>query len=453
MKHFFTLFTAIATLAFMMPAEGIAQLTYVPDDHFEQALIDLGLDSPPLDDYILTANIDTLKYLYVWEKEISDLTGIEDFISLRELYCYDNLITSLDVSNCIDIEVLNCYRNELTSLNLANCTKLEYLRCYENELTTLNVEDCASLNLIMCKNNMITSLDVSNCSVIEELACNNNALTSLITTGCSVLKYLHCFENHITTLDLSTNPALYILDSYDNDLVSLNASGCSDLDWLFCTENELTSLNLSNCSSLTWILCYDNALTTIDLSQCTALQSISCNNNLLTTLDVSMNTSLLQLICNDNALTSLNIKNGNNASMLGDEDYAGLDARSNPNLECIQVDDAAAAAGYEFWYKDATAMYSEDCGYSAVQESILAADILVYPNPASSTINLRSQVSNLQATAVEIYDLNGRKLLEKNYPAVSKSVEVDVSSLESGVYFCTMTTEQSSATKKLIIQK
>lgn len=453
MKHLFTLISAIAIIAFMMPINGNAQQTYVPDDHFEQALIDLGLDTPPLDDYVLTANIDTLKYLYVWEKEISDLTGIEDFIALKKLHCYDNSITSLDVSNLTSLEQLDCYRNGLTALNLANCTKLEYLRCYENELTTLNVDDCPSMNFIDCENNMISSLDVSNCLVIEEIACNNNALTSLNTAGCSLLKYLHCYENHITALDLSTSPALYNLDCHNNDLVSLNASGCSDLDWLFCTDNELTSLNLNNCSSLTWILCYDNALTTIDLSQCTALLSISCNNNQLTTLDLSLNTALLQLICNDNALTSLNIKNGNNANMLGDEEYAGLDARSNPNLECIQVDDASAAAGNEFWYKDDIAMYSEDCGYSAVQESISDTDILVYPNPAVSIINLQSLIFSQQPSVIEIYDLNGRKLIEKHIPAGSEVTEIDVSQLKNGIYFCTISAQEKSATQKLIIQK
>ena len=31
--------------------------TYVPDDNFEQALIDLGFDTAPLNDYVPTSNI------------------------------------------------------------------------------------------------------------------------------------------------------------------------------------------------------------------------------------------------------------------------------------------------------------------------------------------------------------------------------------------------------------
>lgn len=33
------------------------ELTYVPDDNFEQALIDLGYDSGPLDDYVFSHSL------------------------------------------------------------------------------------------------------------------------------------------------------------------------------------------------------------------------------------------------------------------------------------------------------------------------------------------------------------------------------------------------------------
>ena len=51
--------------------------TYVPDDNFEQKLIDLGYDNI-LDDYVATANINNVSSLYIANFNISDLTGIED---------------------------------------------------------------------------------------------------------------------------------------------------------------------------------------------------------------------------------------------------------------------------------------------------------------------------------------------------------------------------------------
>ena len=54
---------------------SFSQFTYVPDDNFEQALINLGVDSV-IDDYVYTASIDTVTVLYVNNKNISDLSGI-----------------------------------------------------------------------------------------------------------------------------------------------------------------------------------------------------------------------------------------------------------------------------------------------------------------------------------------------------------------------------------------
>ena len=70
--------------------------TYVPDDNFEQALIDKGYDAV-LDDSVTTANIDTVTSLDV-RNVISDLTGIEDFSALTYLNCGYNQLTNLDVS-------------------------------------------------------------------------------------------------------------------------------------------------------------------------------------------------------------------------------------------------------------------------------------------------------------------------------------------------------------------
>ena len=82
---------------------GLAQKTYVPDNNFEQALIDLNYDDT-LDDSVLTANISGVTNLDVNSKSISDLTGIEDFTALTSLDCggtgsSSNQLTSLDVSS------------------------------------------------------------------------------------------------------------------------------------------------------------------------------------------------------------------------------------------------------------------------------------------------------------------------------------------------------------------
>ena len=114
---------------------GFGQTTYVPDDNFEQALIDFGYDDV-LDDYVLTANISGVEDLNVMEKEISDLTGIEDFTALDYLNCQQNQLTSLDVSANTALTILKCYSNQLTSLDVSANTALTKLHCYANHPST-----------------------------------------------------------------------------------------------------------------------------------------------------------------------------------------------------------------------------------------------------------------------------------------------------------------------------
>lgn len=91
--------------------------TYVPDNNFEQALIDLGYDDV-LDDYVLTSNISGVTILYVDRKKIDDLTGIEDFESLEKLYVEVNDLTSLDISHNINLTHLSANRNFLTCIKV-----------------------------------------------------------------------------------------------------------------------------------------------------------------------------------------------------------------------------------------------------------------------------------------------------------------------------------------------
>ncbi len=158
---------------------SMAQTTYVPDDAFEQALIDFGYDTGPLDDYVPTSNINTVTSLYVSSKGISDLTGIEDFTSLEILWCIDNQLSSLDVSQNTSLTELWCYNNQIPSLDVTQNTALELLRCQGNLLPDLDVTQNTSLTILNCGNNLICSLDVSQNTALTFLVCEGNQLTFL----------------------------------------------------------------------------------------------------------------------------------------------------------------------------------------------------------------------------------------------------------------------------------
>tara|TARA_Y100000590_G_scaffold317944_1_gene359714 strand:+ start:267 stop:3701 length:3435 start_codon:yes stop_codon:yes gene_type:complete len=273
---------------FSISAESLDGYTFVPDDNFEQALIDLGYDDV-LDNYVVTDNISGVTSLDVREKEISDLTGIAGFSALRSLYCFYNELTSLDVS--------------------AN-TALLYINCINNQLTTLDLSANTALLNLYCNNNQLTALDVSNNTALNGIGCSNNQLTALDVTSNTGLDYLNCGNNQLTALDVSANTTLYQLECDVNQLTALDVSNNTALRWFKFSSNQLTALDVNSNTSLEYLNCKNNQLTALDVSANTTLYQLECDVNQLTALDVSNNTSLTYLSCSTNQLTSLNMRNG-----------------------------------------------------------------------------------------------------------------------------------------------
>ena len=297
-----------------LPLIGFGQQTYVPDNAFEAYLEAYGMGNGiPYDDYVTTANINTVTSLNVNNENIADLTGIEAFTALTWL---------------------DCPYNQLTSLNVSQNTALTFLNCFGNQLTSLNVSQNTALTILYCGYNQLTSLDVSQNTALTSLNCPNNQLTSLNLSQNTALTTLYCNSNQITSLDVSQNTALTYLECEFNLLTSLNVNGATALTDLYCYFNQLTSLNVSQNTALTALNCNSNQLTSLDVSQNTALIYLYCYNNQLTSLDVSQNTALTKLWCSGNQLTSLDVRNGNNTN------FTSFYANNNPNLYCIDVDDA-----------------------------------------------------------------------------------------------------------------
>jgi len=156
------------------------QLTYVPDDNFENYLEANGMgDGIALNDFVFTSAIDTVTNLDVSNQNILDMTGIENLIYLIDLDCSNNQISNIDVSYNTALKYLECNANQLTALDVSSNTVLDYLYCSSNQLTSIDVSGATVLNYLACRDNQLTSLDVSNNTVLTTLSCSDNLFTSL----------------------------------------------------------------------------------------------------------------------------------------------------------------------------------------------------------------------------------------------------------------------------------
>lgn len=268
--------------------------TFVPDDNFEQALIDLGYDSGPLDDNIPTANISTVTNLDVNSLNIADLTGIEDFVTLTVLNCSNNVLNTLDVTNNTSLTQLFCDGNSISALNVSVLANLQILWCQNNQISTLNVSNNTSLISLVCGNNLLTNLDVTNNTSLNVLSFESNQISSINITNNSTLNFLHCGDNGLAALDISQNSYLSYLD---------------------CSNNQFNNLDTSN-----------NPI----------LDFLNVNSNNISYLDLSQNPSLTEIDCGNNQLCQLNVRNGNNTNIIT------FNFQNNPDLNCVIVDNPTA---------------------------------------------------------------------------------------------------------------
>ena len=141
--------------------------TNFPDGAFRQYVAD-NFDKDK-DGALNQTERNAVKEIRISNSGCTSLQGLKYFSKLTDLFCSDNNLTELDVSENPELKRLICYNNSLTSLNLNKNTKLESLNCNENKLTVLDLRENKSLWWLRCNNNCLTSLDLRNNPKIGDL--------------------------------------------------------------------------------------------------------------------------------------------------------------------------------------------------------------------------------------------------------------------------------------------
>jgi len=297
-----------ATATFLeTQVECDALFTSIPDDNFEQALIDEGYDNI-MDDKVKTSNINSLTSLDVKNKSISDLTGINDFVALSYLNIGNNNISVIDLSNNVNLTGLFCYNNNLTNLSLDNNPDLTVVNCSGNELTEINLSNNLALVGFYCALNNLTGLDLSSNNLIDKLWCYDNNLTELdirngannllsgtFTAGSDTYAKFRATENPNLT-------CIYVDNANDaNDFVGDYLNWEIDTTSAFVeTETECNALSINNETFKQYIEIYPNPTS--------AILHIRNNENLSIKKIAILNT-LGQKIINSQAVSNIDISN------------------------------------------------------------------------------------------------------------------------------------------------
>ena len=224
---------------------------------------------------------------------------------------------------------------------------------------------------IFCANLSIADLTgIEAFTSLTTLECDNNSLTNLNVSSNVNLTTLHCGGNWIGSLDVSSNVALTYLNMVNNNISMLDVSNNINLTTLNCGINALSALDVVNCPDLIELYCQTNSIAILDLSMQTSLQYFQCPGNLLTGIDFS---------------------NGNNANVVV------FNTSNNPNLTCIQVDDAAYSAAN--WTNiDPASSFSTNCAACSVNIPDANFKAYLVGNTAINT-NSDSEIQCTEASA------------------------------------------------------
>ncbi len=390
--------TLLYILIFNISTISFAQITNIPDQNFERALIDLGIDSDGIvNGQVLTSDINSIIALDVRYENIHNLTGIEDFAALENLDVRGNSLTSLNTSSNTNLKNLVCHVNPLTSINISNNILLE----------SLDIQVLHQLDNIDLSNNInLETLEMGDCWIDSIDISHNVNLRTLIADGVG-----------ISEIDLSQNLLLEYLD--------------------------LTGVNISS----------------LDVSNNILLKELRFGNfdgyigPLFTTLDLSNNVNL-EIVYGTNLffLETVDARNGNNEILTVTLPclFEGSPCELT-ELHCVKVDDEVAAtnneAPYDSWHIDADFVYSEDCilGISSQKDSAFS----IHPNPAKTQLFLTSK-NTTGKLKLKIFNLEG-KLLCTQTVAIQDQTSIAISQLASGIYFLNIEDEKgNTAVKKFL---
>lgn len=100
--------------------------------------------------------------LLVFNQNINDLNGIENFTNLQKLDCSGNNLTTLNIQNNTIITTLWCNSNQITSLILNNLPSLTEINCGYNLMQTVDLSTIGFVQGSFSNNPNLQSINLRN---------------------------------------------------------------------------------------------------------------------------------------------------------------------------------------------------------------------------------------------------------------------------------------------------
>lgn len=318
------------------------------------------------DGTITQEELNQVAKLFISNKNVTSLQGIEYLHNLNELDCSHNPLSQINTAIYTSPFVLKCDYTSVTSLiitsnivlsgvhhcaqltnltflggqtsamtlDLSGLTALEVLQCQNcQEVSLLHLDDCLNLRELITTNTAIGPLNITGFTNLKKLKCENGGISSItgIETALA-LEAIYVDENPLSSLHLAGLPALKIVSAQMCSINSpIDLSTSTLLQKVYLGSNEIPSILLpSENLYLAEFFADTNSYTSLDLGYAPVLSLLDISATALSFLDLSGCTSAqlssIQFGVNAAVPVYINLKNGRQDTI------NVLDWGGNPNI-------------------------------------------------------------------------------------------------------------------------
>lgn len=188
-----------------------------PDAKLREA-IHIAYPNYTKDNYLSLDEISKIISLDVSESGITDLTGIEHFISLEYLNISVNNLAKLDLSKNILLDTIEASNNQLLeSIELPKDIENIYIN-FNYSLKGVDISKYENLKNFYGADVKLDNIDLTNSAELIALDLSNTNLSQIDVSKNIKLEYLNVSENNLVELDLRSNTNLITVDATNNKI-------------------------------------------------------------------------------------------------------------------------------------------------------------------------------------------------------------------------------------------
>lgn len=422
---------------------AVAQNITFPDANFKSKLVNFdsqypisrnlaGVSSPidvNNDNQISPSEALNVSVLNIVGDNITSLQGLEFFTNLEILYVNTDFVENINLSTLVNLERLyvgTIFFSQsspgtiglLSNLDVSNNINLDYLFIQTGSLELLDLTSNINLEeLVVSQETDDFELNVSNLANLRTISHSSAFTANLDLSTCTNLLNLYIFGSGFSSIDVSNQPILSVLQVSNTNVTSLDLSNNFSLEVVYAGNNQLTNLNLGAINYVSSLEVPNNNLTTLNTNNLPYLEFLNCSNNQLTELFIK-NTSI-----------ESSLMLGNNPNL----DYVCCDS-----AQVIPVQNVLNQSGQYNITVNSNCLVGDSLATNEFENN---SRMSLFPNPASTFISFNS---NSKIDRIEIYDVNGRKVIE------TSNSSVPIENIQKGIYFAKVYSQNDSQIFKFI---